>query len=87
MILTDNLLKLINKKLDKSGYFRNKVASISNYSYFDIEEQMTSLMRMSKDILHQEVASRKYKKEYYFKHATQKAIWKYIKELKKAFKI
>lgn len=84
MILTDNLKQLIQKKLEKSGYFRNKVASISNYSYFDIEEQMTSLMRMSKDLLGEDISSRKYKKEYHFKYGMEKTIWEYIKQLKKA---
>ncbi len=85
MIFTDDLTKLINNHLEKSGYSRNKVASISNYSYLDIEGQMTSLIRMSTDILGEEQSSRRYKKEFYGKHALKKDIWKFINSIKKTF--
>jgi len=85
MIFTKSIHKLILRKLEKSGYSRNKVASISNYSYLDIEGQMTALLRFSSEILNEEQSSRKYKKEYYAKHAHNKDIWKYIDMVKKFF--
>lgn len=85
MIFTDNIAKLIARNLEKSGYFRNKVASVSNYSYNNIEEQMTSLIRFSSEILNKEQMSRKYKKEFFAKNAPNKDIWNYIKLLKDCF--
>ncbi len=75
--------KIKSKKLEKSTYFRNKVASISNYSYLDIEEQMSSLLRMTSEILEEDISSRKYKKEFYKKHALKRDLLDYIELVKK----
>ncbi len=85
MIFTDNISKLIKNHLEKSNISKNKIACISTYSYFDIEGQMTSLIRMSTNILKKEQMSRKYKKDFFAKHASNKNIWKYIQMVKKFF--
>lgn len=85
MIFIKNLSQLIKKHLEKSNKAKNRVASISTYSYIDIESQMTALLRMTTSIVGEEQSSRRNKKEFHLKNVNNEEVKKYIDMVKKFF--
>lgn len=85
MIFTENLDKLKKIQLEKSNYSQNRVASISGYSYLNIEAQMTALMRLSDGFFKKEIKSRRLQKGSYRKNAHNKILLAFIDMVKKFF--
>jgi|GEM_PF-6974575 len=85
MIFTESLDKLKKLRVEKNHHSQNKVASISNYSYLNIEAQMTALTRLSDDFFKKELLSRRLQKGSYRKNAHNKILLSFIEMVKKFF--